>query len=52
MSFLFLLPFSSNENTMGFVQSNLPDPRVVGFQKLKDTKWLKIHTFSSSITTL
>ncbi|CAN7018131.1 unnamed protein product [Brassica oleracea var. botrytis] len=43
MSFLFLLPFSSNENTMGFLFLCYSDS-VVGFQKLKDTKWLKIHT--------
>ena len=31
MSFLFLLPFSSNETTMGFVQSNLPE-KMLGIQ--------------------
>ncbi|CAF2099839.1 hypothetical protein YC2023_067167 [Brassica napus] len=51
MSSLFILSFSSNETTNGFVQYNLPEKMsgiqghilevtVVGFQKLKDTKWL------------
>ncbi|WZY83831.1 hypothetical protein YC2023_030215 [Brassica napus] len=41
MSSLFILSFSSNETTKGFVQYNLPEKMsVVGFQKLKDTKWL------------